>query len=64
MDRCSAEDGRIYWYDNVKCFLMILVVIGHFVEKNAADSKVYRSIFLFIYTFHIPLFLLHFRAFP
>lgn len=42
-------------WDNVKYLLMILVVVGHFAEHYGAG--VFKSIFLFIYSFHMPLFI-------
>lgn len=52
-----SESDRICWYDNIKFILITLVAVGHFIDKNTADSQVYRGLFLFIYTFHMPLFL-------
>lgn len=43
--------------DNVKAILILLVVIGHFVENAAKQTGVTKSIFLFIYSFHMPLFI-------
>ena len=42
-----------YW-DNLKILLVTLVVIGHFIDP-ITDNLFARSIFLFIYTFHVPL---------
>lgn len=45
---------RIAWIDNIKAFLILLVVLGHCIQDNGlgGDSLPYR----FIYSFHIPLF--------
>lgn len=53
------EDQRICLYDNLKFFLIICVVVGHAIDQDFGNSgsDVYRSIFLFIYSFHMPLFL-------
>lgn len=48
---------RIALWDNLKFVLILLVVIGHFSKFFQNDSSIYRSIFLFIYAFHMPLFL-------
>ena len=48
---------RIYFFDNVKAILIILVVVGHFIDIASDSSRVYRSIFVFIYSFHMPLFI-------
>lgn len=48
---------RIYKWDNLKCFLIVMVVIGHFVNQYAPISNTMKSISLFIYSFHMPLFI-------
>lgn len=49
---------REYKWDNLKGFLILLVVIGHFTESFLADSHLYKSLWLCIYSFHMPLFFL------
>lgn len=49
---------RIVLWDNLKFILITLVVIGHLADEFTAKSDVYKSVFLFIYTFHMPLFIL------
>ena len=48
---------RIYKWDNLKCFLIVMVVIGHFVNQYALISNTMKSLSLFIYSFHMPLFI-------
>lgn len=48
---------RIALWDNLKFVLILLVVVGHFSGFFQGESNAYRSIFLFIYAFHMPLFL-------
>ena len=48
---------RIALWDNLKFLLIMLVVIGHFMELFLKQSNMYSSLSLFIYTFHMPLFL-------
>ena len=48
---------RIALWDNLKFLLIMLVVIGHFMELFLNQSNMYSSLSLFIYTFHMPLFL-------
>ena len=48
---------RIYKWDNLKCFLIVMVVIGHFVNQYAPISNTMKSLSLFIYSFHMPLFI-------
>lgn len=52
-----SERMREYRFDNVKFFLIFMVVIGHFADDYTKTSHMMRSIFIFIYTFHMPLFL-------
>ncbi|MBQ6315226.1 MAG: acyltransferase family protein [Mogibacterium sp.] len=49
--------ARIYKYDNVKAFLIFLVVIGHMTTDYVSDSHMVRWITLWIYTFHMPAFI-------
>lgn len=48
---------RIDYWDNLKCFLIILVVVGHFIEPMVPTSIEAKRLWLFIYTFHMPLFI-------
>ena len=47
---------RIAWWDNVRFILVLLVVMGHFADNFDDELNVYKSLFLFIYSFHMPLF--------
>ena len=51
-----AEKERVALWDNAKFFLIASVVIGHFAGSYTGESAVYRSIFLFLYSFHMPAF--------
>ncbi len=57
MEKIRRKNRRVCLFDNLKFFLILTVVIGHFADVGTAVSPFYRSIFLFIYTFHMPLFL-------
>ncbi len=48
---------RIAIWDNLKGILIFLVVLGHFADLYTGQSKDLRSLFLFIYSFHMPLFI-------
>lgn len=48
---------RINLYDNLRFLLILLVVVGHFSEVWSSNSNIFGSIFIFIYSFHMPLFL-------
>ena len=50
--------GRDYWYDNIKAFLIITVVIGHFASGGSGAGFGTGEDWLlllkkFIYVFHI-----------
>lgn len=54
----NIEKKRIYLFDNLKAFLIILVVLGHFLEESIVYLDEYKRIVLFIYSFHMPLFIM------
>lgn len=47
---------RDSFFDNAKFFLITLVVMGHFLEPFVAQSFFLKAIYVFIYFFHMPLF--------
>lgn len=47
---------RIAKWDNIKFFMMVSVVIGHTVYNYMGSSDLAKSIYLFIYTYHMPVF--------
>lgn len=49
---------RVYRFDNLKFVLIALVVIGHCIEPYVEQVDTFKSIFIFIYTFHMPAFFL------
>lgn len=51
----SVEKQRIALWDNIKYILIFLVVVGHVVDQYP-DSGMFRSIYVFVYAFHMPLF--------
>lgn len=48
---------RIQKWDLLKFFLIFCVVIGHFAEYLAGQNEFAKSLYLFIYSFHMPLFM-------
>lgn len=52
------SNNRISKWDNLKALMMLSVVLGHtiyfFMNK---DSEVLKGIYIFIYTFHMPVFI-------
>ncbi len=54
MELAAKRDS---YFDNVKSVAIFLVVIGHFAEVVLSEWQVFSSIFLFLYSFHMPLFI-------
>ncbi len=50
------EKGRDLWFDNIKGFLIICVVVGHMVGSAAAKYPTMAFLYNFIYTFHMAAF--------
>ncbi len=48
---------RIYKFDNIKFAVILLVVLGHVIESYTGKSDMFKSLWLFIYSFHMPLFI-------
>lgn len=49
--------NRVFYYDNAKFLLIFLVVIGHFIT-TFIGNQVIEEIYIFIYLFHMPAFIL------
>ena len=49
---------RVYFFDNLKYVLILLVILGHLFEIYYDKSNVMKAGFNFIYLFHMPLFIL------
>lgn len=48
---------RNYLLDNLKVILIFFVVFGHVIEYYIKDNSTLRIIYIFIYIFHMPLFI-------
>ena len=48
---------HIFKFDNVKVLTITLVIIGSFAEEFTARSDMFQSLFVFVYSFHAPLFI-------
>ena len=48
---------RIEKWDILKFFLMFFVVLGHIADCYTSDNQTMRSLYVFIYSFHMPLFI-------
>lgn len=53
----ANERPRIYKFDNVKLLVIALVVVGSFAEDFTDHSDMFRSWFIFVYSFHAPLYI-------
>lgn len=47
---------RDYLFDNYKAFLIILVVVGHFIELTSAENDLLVAMKWIIFSFHMPAF--------
>ena len=48
---------RIYKFDNVRLLAIVLVVLGSFADELTLRSDMFQSWFVFVYSFHAPLFI-------
>ena len=48
------EIKREYKYDNIKCIMILCVVFAHLLEMLSGNIS--NKIYIFIYTFHMPIF--------
>lgn len=53
----SIQKNRISYFDNLRFFLILTVVVGHFADLMTSRSNISKSLFLWIYSFHMPLFI-------
>lgn len=54
----NSGGDRFIKLDNVKAVLVFCVVLGHIIGYNTEDeAPFYQALFLFIYSFHMPLFI-------
>ena len=49
---------RDYYFDNLKFILIFLVVFGHLVGITYKETQIEKSIYFFIYLFHMPAFII------
>ena len=47
---------RLLWIDNLRGFLILLVILGHSIQYGLPDWE-QNHVFNFIYSFHMPLFI-------
>lgn len=46
------------YFDNARLLLIFLVVFGHMIQPYISDSKEINTLYMWIYTFHMPAFIL------
>ncbi len=54
-DKQAARDP---YFDNAKLILIFLVIFGHLIQPFVATHGVLEDVYYFIYTFHMPAFVL------
>ncbi len=54
MNRTIQRDG---YFDTLKFVLMLFVIYGHAIVFGLKNSDLIKGIYIFIYTFHMPLFI-------
>jgi fucose 4-O-acetylase-like acetyltransferase len=55
-DPAPRPQQRDPFFDNAKFFAILLVVAGHAIE-NLRDIRFAHALYLFVYTFHMPVFI-------
>lgn len=51
------SSNRDYLFDNIRAFLIFLVVLGHMITEQMGEIILIDSIYYFIYFFHMPAFI-------
>lgn len=49
---------RLAWGDQLKCFAMFLVLWGHAIQHLSPAAYSENPMYIFIYSFHMPLFMM------
>ncbi|MCX5397019.1 acyltransferase family protein [Streptomyces sp. NBC_00102] len=57
-DSAPAAKRRDPYFDNVKYLAIVLVAVAHSWEPLMGDSRAARALYMVIYTFHMPAFIL------
>ena len=52
----TKSSNRLFYVDNLRGFLIILVVLGHCIQHLDIDFD-HNIVFRYIYSFHMPLFM-------
>lgn len=51
------SNGRVYQWDNLKALLILLVVVGHLIDRSNNPSIFLLKVDYWIYIFHMPAFI-------
>lgn len=54
LNHISKENHRDYLFDNLRAVLIILVVLGHMLTVMLDQDNIIKSVYVFIYFFHMP----------
>ena len=54
----ANEKERDHYFDNARFFLIVLVVFGHLTRSYVNESHIFKALYMFIYSFHMPAFVL------
>ena len=57
MQEMNMKNKRVAKWDNLKFYMILCVVLGHTVYHFLGVTEWAKSIYLFIYTFHMPVFI-------
>lgn len=49
---------REFYFDNARLYLIILVVFGHLLRSYIGENQFLYALYMFIYSFHMPAFVL------
>ena len=52
----AGEKQRDFLFDNYKAMLIVLVVVGHFIELAPDENVILRMLKWAIFSFHMPAF--------
>ncbi|GCF94096.1 acyltransferase [Enterococcus florum] len=52
-----TKPNREFLFDNIRGILILLVVLGHALEYFRLENKVGQFLYVFIYLFHMPVFI-------
>ncbi|MFI8814065.1 MULTISPECIES: acyltransferase family protein [unclassified Streptomyces] len=54
----ERPDGRDHFFDNAKYLAIVLVAMGHAWEPLPDSGRLVETVYTFVYTFHMPVFIM------